>query len=275
MKFGGARNRISAKFICGLLPVLFVSVTFSNAENQQDESNIDLIAEVFRAEGIDGTLVVASDDGQLFHVHNEKRSNQHFSPASTFKIPNTLIALDTAVVASKDSPFKWDGVERSVPAWNQDQTLQSAFRVSCVWCYQDMARKVGDKQYKTALAAIDYGNQQVGDHVDQFWLNGDLQISANEQIAFLKKLHEYSVPFRRDHVDIVKEIMLVEKTADYSMHAKTGWTGGELHVGWYVGFVEKNDSTWLFAMNMRMDTADQASLRKELTIRSLRVLGIL
>ena len=111
--------------------------------------------------------------------------------------------------------------------------------------------------------------------MDEFWLNGDLQISANEQLAFLRKLYDYSVPYRREYVDIVKGIMLIEQSTDYTIHAKTGWTGTEPQVGWYVGYVDKSDETWLFAMNMRMDRPEQAALRKELTMRSLRALGIL
>ncbi len=263
------------RFFCGLISILVVSVTFGDTGNQQEDSQADAVAEIFQAEGIVGTLVVASSDGKVLHVHNDERSRVRFSPASTFKILHTLIALDTAVVASKDTLFRWDGTDRGLPAWNRDQTLQSAFRVSCVWCYQEIARNVGGNRYTSALASVDYGNQQIGDHVDQFWLNGDLQVSANEQIDFLKKLYDYSLPYRRGHVDIVKAIMLVERSADYILHAKTGWTGANLQVGWYVGYVEKSDETWLFAMNMRMDRAEQAALRKDLTIRSLRVLGIL
>lgn len=263
------------RFVFGMFSALFVSVASGDTVGQPDRPVIGTVAEIFQAEGIDGTFVLASSEGEILSVYNDERSRTRYSPASTFKILNTLIALDTKVVTSKDSEFKWDGKDRGLPAWNRDQTLESAFRVSCVWCYQQIARKVGTARYLDALADNSYGNQHVGDQVDQFWLNGDLQISAMEQIEFLAKLHNYSLPFRREHVDILKAIMLDERGTDYSIYAKTGWTGPGLHVGWYVGFVEKSDKTWLFAMNMRMDQAEQASLRKALSVRSLKVLGIL
>jgi len=131
-------------------------------------------------------------------VHNKKRAKQQLSPASTFKILNTLIALDVGVVTSKDSVFQWDGTKRGLDAWNKDQTLQSAFKVSCVWCYQEIARNVGESRYRSALMDANYGNQRIGDQVDQFWLNGELQVSALEQINFLSRLVSDSVPFRRD-----------------------------------------------------------------------------
>ncbi len=121
-----------------------------------------------------------------------------------------------------------------------------------------------------------YGNQRIGDQVDQFWLNGELQVSALEQINFLSRLVSDSVPFRREHIDILKTIMRDDQSpSDYTIYAKSGWTGSELAVGWYIGYVEKNDHTWLFAMNMRMDSASEAFLRKSLTIHSLRALGII
>ena len=131
-------------------------------------------------------------------MHNEKRAKQQLSPASTFKILNTLIALDVGVVTSKDSVFQWDGTKRGLDAWNKDQTLQSAFKVSCVWCYQEIARNVGESRYRSALMDANYGNQRIGDQVDQFWLNGELQVSALEQINFLSRLVSDSGPFRRD-----------------------------------------------------------------------------
>ncbi len=252
-----------------------ISATPRDSGSHAADPQPDIVAELFDDQGVVGTLVIATSNGKIIHVHNPDRSRVQYSPASTFKIPNTLIALDAVVVESADSQFKWDGVEKGRAAWNQDQTLQSAFRVSCVWCYQEIARAVGENGYASALAAMDYGNQYLGKQVDQFWLNGDLRISAVEQIDFLRKLYNYSLPYERDHIDIVKSIMRDDEQAGYALFSKSGWTGPALHVGWYVGFVEKDDGAWLFAMNFSMDSAEQAGLRKALTIRSLEALGIL
>jgi beta-lactamase class D len=92
------------------------------------------IAALFKAEGVEGTIVVASlKSGETF-VANEKRAAQPFAPASTFKVLNTLIAVEEGIVRDKDHAFRWDGVSRDIPEWNRDQTLASAFKVSCVWC---------------------------------------------------------------------------------------------------------------------------------------------
>ena len=256
--------------------VLLATLTLSScAHNRTADPRIEAIDDLFRSEGIVATFVAEAADGGKVFIYNDSRSSVRFSPASTFKIPNTLIALDTQAVASKDSIFEWDGTDKGIQQWNQDHTLESAFRVSCVWCYQNLARSVGRERYRSALAALNYGNQIVGNEVDAFWLNGDLKISAREQIKFLRKVSDYTIPFRREYVDTLKNIMLVERTDSHSMYAKTGWAATTPQVAWYVGFVTTGDATWFFAMNMRVDRPEQAALRKELAIRSLRMLEII
>jgi beta-lactamase class D len=253
-----------------------IAFTFTaNAASSSADPRIDSVADIFLSEGIVATLVASSLDGNTAHTYNGGRSLERFSPASTFKIPNTLIALNAQLVTSKNSQFVWDGTDKGLDRWNKDQTLESAFKVSCVWCYQEIARKVGAEQYEQALAMLDYGNQSVGNEIDAFWLNGNLRISALEQIEFLRNIYNYAVPYRREHVDLLKEIMLTEETGSYAIYAKTGWAATTPQVAWYVGFVVKSDEVWLFAMNMQVDRREQAALRKELTIRSLRALGVI
>lgn len=235
----------------------------------------DPVADIFRSEGIIGTFVAASVDGTTVHAYNEARAEQPFSPASTFKIPNTLIALDAGVVESASSAFAWDGVDRGLARWNKDQTLETAFKVSCVWCYQRIARQIGRDHYESALAALNFGNQMVGERVDLFWLDDSLQISALEQIDFLRRLYNYEVAYRREHVDLLRDIMLAEETTQYTIYAKTGWAQTEPQVAWYVGFVESENGVWLFALNMQVDTPGQPALRQKLAMDSLRALGII
>lgn len=255
--------------------LLSVTLVAGCSSDRNPDRDAVAIADIFAAVEVVGTLVVANSDGDIVHVYNDERAEQRFSPASTFKIPNTLIALDAGVVKLKSPTFIWDGEDRGMAQWNRNHTLASAFQLSCVWCYQQIAREVGRDRYADALAAIDYGNGQLGDEVDQFWLDGTLQISAIEQIGFVRKLYDYALPYSREHIDTVKNIMVVESTDDYTMRAKTGWSGADLQVGWYVGYLQRDDEVWLFAMNMKMERADQAPLREQLTRQSLKALGIL
>lgn len=238
-------------------------------------SDQERLAAVFDDNGVTGTLVVESLLGERTFVHNPDRASVEFSPASTFKIPNSLIALGFDVVDSKETEFEWDGEDKGRSQWNQDQTLESAFKVSCVWCYQEIARDIGSARYRTSLGNLNYGNREIGAEVDMFWLNGDLAISAWGQIEFLRSLYREETGHETADVKIVKDIMRVEQTDTYSLHAKSGWTGPRLHTGWYVGYVTTDDQTWLFAMNMDMEDASQAPLRHDVTVQALQALDLI
>ena len=238
-------------------------------------SDTEKLAAVFERHNLTGTIVVESLLGDRTFVHNPDRASINYSPASTFKIPNSLIALGYGVVDSKESGFKWDGEDKGRSQWNQDQTLESAFKVSCVWCYQEIARDVGAQRYRAALRDLNYGNRDTGSEVDMFWLNGDLAISAWGQIEFLRSFYREETGHSRAEVEIVKDIMRVDQIDAYSLHAKSGWTGSGLHTGWYVGYVTTRDDTWLFAMNMDMEDASQAPLRHDVTVQALQALNII
>lgn len=233
------------------------------------------LAAVFENNNVVGTIVVESLLGDRTFIHNPERASKEYSPASTFKIPNSLIALGLGVVNSKASEFEWDGEDKGRSQWNQDQTLESAFKVSCVWCYQDIARDVGAARYRAALRDLNYGNRQIGDQVDMFWLNGDLAISAWGQIEFLRSFYREETGHSSAEVELVKDIMLVQQSDGHALHAKSGWTGSRLHTGWYVGFVTTPAETWLFAMNMDMEDASQARLRHDVTVQALQALEII
>ncbi len=233
------------------------------------------IAKLFDDETIVGTMLIESLDGTKRYVYNNVRAMTPLLPASTFKIPNTLIALQEGVV-SADSNISWDGVERTVRAWNQDQNLKSAFKSSCVWCYQLFARNIGIEKYNEYLKKLHYGNEKTGHNVERFWLDGELRISAYEQIAFLKKLYKNELPFLQEHIDLLKSIMIDEQGKNYIIRAKTGWAVPKdaEHHGWYVGYVESSKGVYFFATNLIIESADELPLRKLMTVQALKNKGI-
>jgi beta-lactamase class D len=102
------------------------------------------LAEIFSRHGVQGTMVLM-DDGGRKSVHDDARAQRRQPAASTFKIPNTLIAVQESVATGPEHVFRWDGRVHAIASWNADQTLASAFRVSCVWCYQRLAERVGHR----------------------------------------------------------------------------------------------------------------------------------
>jgi beta-lactamase class D len=234
------------------------------------------ISRFFTDKGLTGTIVISSLDGKTEYIHNDARSQMRILPASTFKIPNTLIALEEGAIQSDSEVIKWDGVQREFPEWNKDQTLTTAFQSSCVWVYQYFAQKIGIEKYRFYVDKLDYGNKQLGDKVTTFWLEGPFGISAQEQVTFLRKLVLGTLPFPKNNMDLLKKIMIVGNSGEYVLRAKTGWTARVTpQYGWYVGYVENKKSTWLFATNVDIKNQQDLALRKDLTIAALKAKRII
>lgn len=247
---------------------LFAFAQLASAEDAR-------IAAVFAGQQVEGTLVVSAlRDGRTF-IHDDTRAARRFASASTFKVFNTLIALQEKAITA-DSVLKWDGRQHDIPDWNRDQTLASAFRVSCVWCYQQMAERVGGEAYRRYIRKAGYGELTEPFDTTTFWLDGALQISAQEQVAFLKQVVRRQLPFDAENYATLKAVMLVERTPAYALYAKTGWAARATpQIGWYVGYVETPDDTWVFATNIDIRQQADLALRPALTRASLKALGIL
>lgn len=240
---------------------------------------------LFAKRGVTGTLIIESLEGRTVWVHNPVRAGERFLPASTFKIPNTLIALEAGAVRDEKEVIRWDGVRRSIPSWNRDQCLATAFQDSCVWFYQELARRVGADDYRRELGRIGYGNGASGPAVDTFWLDGELRISAREQIDFLKRVYRGEMPVRMENLEILKRLMVVESAPGYVLRAKTGWAlRTPKQLGWYVGWLEilppktasgDGPTVWFFALNMDFTTREQAPYRVEIVRDALRAKGLL
>ena len=236
-------------------------------------SDSDLIS-IFQDAGADATIMIASFEGDTVYTYNEARINKRFTAASTFKILNSLIALETGVMAGADTEIEWDGVVRGIDTWNQNQTLHSAYRVSCVWCYQKIAEQVGADVYRSYISKD--GELAEPFSTTRFWLDGSLQVSATEQIEFLKRLHKGDLPFSDDTLATVKNIMVEETKDTYTLRSKTGWAPNvPSQIGWYVGYIERDDQVWVFATNMRIKDESNLPDRKRLTLEALRLKGLL
>nr|WP_232322122.1 class D beta-lactamase [Methylomonas lenta] len=252
--------------------IIFLLTIFSACVSAEDKD----FAKLFEQQGVEGTIVISSLDGEYTFIHNESRAKQSQAIASTFKIMNTLISLEEKAILGKNDVFKWDGHIYDLPVWNHDQTLESAFKVSCVWCYQELARRVGKKKYQYYFNKSGYGHLQEPFNLTTFWLDGSLEISALEQVAFLKKVYLRSLPFSEFSYDTLKEIMMVDQTATYTIYAKTGWASrAKPQVGWYVGYLETPKNVWFFATNIETRNEKDLPLRITLTRQALQAKGII
>lgn len=207
-----------------------------------------------------GTIVVVDERGspRSAFVYDETRARKRLSPASTFKLPHTLFALDAGLVRDEFQVFRWDGANRTYAPWNRDQDLRSAMRNSVVWVYQGFAKEIGETRARGYLEKINYGNADPTGGVDGYWVDGNLSISAHEQISFLRRLYRNELPFRVEHQRLLKDIIIIEAARDWILRAKTGWSG---QIGWWVGWVEWPAGPVFFALNI--DTPNRtADLQK-------------
>ncbi|MFL4468946.1 penicillin-binding transpeptidase domain-containing protein [Tateyamaria armeniaca] len=224
----------------------------------------------------DSTIIVKRlSDGQIW-ASNPVRAQHRFSPASTSKIPHTLIALESGI-ATPATVFRWDGVPRGNARWNQDHSLESAFKYSAVWVYQNIARTAGPDIMSEGLASFEYGNGNTGsiDHITTYWLDDTLTISASEQIEFLSKLALEQLPLSKATYAAAKDIMKSDQNANWVMRSKTGWrySADGMDIGWYVGWLDCSDETFVFALNMDMPDTRYLSKRKDITYSILQDIG--
>jgi beta-lactamase class D len=234
--------------------------------------------------GVNGSIIIYDLQGDRFYEHNSPRNNTAFLPASTYKIPNSLIALETGVIKNDVAILTWDGIERGllpnspIEEWNQDLNLPLAFKYSAIWFYQVLARKIGHQRMQNFVSQIQYGNQNIGaaEDIDKFWLEGKLRITPKQQIDFLRRLHQNDLPFSQRTIDLVKEIAIDEKTPDYVMRGKTGWgVSVTPNIGWYVGYLEQNDNVYFFATNLDLVAEQDAAARLDITRLCLQDLGLM
>ncbi|WP_347239962.1 class D beta-lactamase [Oscillatoria sp. FACHB-1406] len=286
--YKGGLNR-STRFALGIA-ALFLSIGFTPlptpfasppAIAQSDREDTINFGRHFQELGVEGSIIIYDSNNNRFYQHNPERNATQFLPASTFKILNALISLETGVIPNDLAVLTWDGIDRDFPDWNRDLNLREAFKLSAVWFYQVLARRVGYERMQDWVKKVGYGNQNIGskDAIDRFWLEGELRISPREQIEFLRRLYRDDLPFSKATMATVKDMMIVERTPDYTIRAKTGWLGfGQTEkpqIGWYVGYVERDKNAYFFAVNIDINTPNDAKARSELMRRSLKDLGVL
>jgi beta-lactamase class D len=222
------------------------------------------------------TVVIENLKTGKRYIYNDARAKERFLPASTFKIVNTLIALREGIVKNEKETIAWDRIDKGLPEWNRDQSIETAFPSSCVWFYQELAKKTGNERYLKCLKEIGYGNMMTGKSVDSFWLDGDLRISAIEQIGVMRNILLKKYCFEDRHYATLKRLMTTDRTVDYTLYAKTGWTMRvRPQIGWYVGFIETKGDTWIFVCDLDIEKPDQASFRKDLVYQALHETGVL
>ncbi len=204
---------------------------------------------LFDQHGVSGSFILHDLSTSRTLRLNPDRCDTRFIPASTFKLPHTMIGLETGEIPDEHFSIAWDGSPQWQPSWERDHNLATAFRFSVFWFYQQVARQIGRQRMAQWLEHLDYGNQSLEGPIDRFWLDGPLAISPNEQLYFLRRFLLGHLPISQRTMRITRQVALMEEGGDWQLFGKTGWTqAGERHGGWIIGWCERQGRTVLFVL---------------------------
>ncbi|MFA0962342.1 penicillin-binding transpeptidase domain-containing protein [Roseivirga sp. BDSF3-8] len=255
--------------IVNIIATIVISSTiFTCASYPDDIFTYPELEEVFRKEEVEGSFLVYDEEEDKYKAINYERCLQGFLPASTYKIMHTMIIHDAGVITEPQSVIKWDSVSRWKASWNQDLSFMSAFRESCVPCYQRMATRVGATRMRNYLDNVRYGNMVFDSStVNNFWLEGPSRITQLEQVEFLRDLYHKELPFSKKAMDMALEFMIVKSPGEgYTMRAKAGRAMQDGNdIGWYVGILSVEGRNYYFALNIeKYGAGDYFSEQREL-----------
>lgn len=220
-------------------------------------------------EGFRGAFVMLDPGNNKSILFNREQCEKRLSPCSTFKIPNSLIGLETGVIKDENHLVKWDGTRYPYEPWNRDHILRSAVSNSVVWYFQELASKVGEERMKKYVHELHYGNEDISGGLTKFWLGSSLKISAEEQVDFLCKLYRNELPFSQRSVDITRKIIILDETDERIFRGKTG-SGTILQedgkvkssLGWFIGWVERKEPKGARVFAVNIEGGDGATGKK-------------
>ncbi len=225
----------------------------------------DSLGKYFTENKVDGCFAIMDNASGKFTVFNLGRyRDSSYLPASTFKIVNSLIGLQTGKIVNDSMIIKWDSVKRWKEDWNKDLTMYEAFRVSSLPYYQEVARRIGKDTMQLWLDSLKYGAQYdtqkvvIRGAVDSFWINNNLKVTPDQQLGLVKKLYFDQLPFFKSYQEMVKRAMLFENNTNYRLGYKTGLgyrENGNI-LGWVVGWVEENGHPYFFVLNTESTNRD-------------------
>jgi len=267
-----------------LLLILLTSLVLISCKSETsnvDKKGIEIekTKEVFAFSSIleehklNGSILIFNSNENSFHSNDFNWAKQGFLPASTFKIPNTMIGLESGII-NKGHVFEWDGSEDRRVVLQKDLSLTEAFRLSCLECYREMSRNIGPAKMMEYAASLDYGNLLVSaENHDVFWVDGESRITPFQQIEFLRKLYDNQLDFSQDNMAFVKQAMKIEVEKPYQLSGKTGWSFQNRNNGWFVGWAETEDNVYFLATNVEpLDHDNMLNFARDRMAVSLKAL---
>jgi beta-lactamase class D len=233
--------------VAAIAGVACADPSFASAQERAD------LDSVFADNGVAGTFVLYDVAADHVTVVNARRAKTRLVPASTFKIPNSIIALETGAVKDENEIIPYGGKPQPFKQWEKDMSMREAIALSAVPIYQELARRIGLDRYHQWLPRLDFGNGETGAAVDRFWLDGPLEISAMEEARFAARLAQGTLDASARSQQIVRDIIRLESRDGRVLYGKTGWSAStNPNIGWWTGWVEHGGNITAFSLNIDM-----------------------
>lgn len=275
--------KIKSRFLFAAIAVLVLGCTPALSANAYTGTEYDFSAGNVTALdltsyfcGYKGSFVLYGLNSGRYCIYNREAGTRRVSPDSTYKIYSALAALENEIITPASSALNWDGTRYPFEAWNHDQTLGSAMEHSVNWYFTSLDEKTGLSGLKQYLDCIGYGNRDLTGGLGRYWLESSLKISPVEQVELLARFCQDKLPFQPENIRAVKNSLFLSSSDGASLYGKTG-TGnveGKNVNGWFIGFVEAAEETYVFATNIQDESSANGSTAGKITLNILNDKGI-
>ena len=275
--------KIKSLMIFGLIGILifsqapFISVmAYENNLYPMKENQVTYEDLSAYFKGMEGSFVLYDLEADHYSIYNKQQSMKRVSPNSTYKIYSALIGLEEGIIKEGNLEIGWNGEQHPFEAWNQDQDLYSAIKDSVNWYFQHIDEEVGLEKLQYYFDEMAYGNRNLTGGVSSYWMESSLRISPIEQVDLLAAFYTKKLMFQPEHVDLLKEALKLSEKDGARLSGKTG-TGivdGKSINGWFIGYVEREGKTFIFATRVQGEDQAQGSLAMDITLSILEDKGI-
>jgi bla regulator protein BlaR1 len=294
---GGSKNQIKKRIIniasfhpaskwlktkSLLILVIMISITIVSAPNLSVRAEKDNIYKVSNSkvkyedlsayfDDYEGSFVLYNSKTDQYEIYNKNNSTKRVSPNSTYKIFSALFGLESGVITDKDSTIKWNESQYPYDSWNKDQNLNTAMKNSVNWYFQAVDNMIGMDKLQAYFNKVNYGNLDLSSGLSHYWLESSLKISPIEQVELLKAFYTNAYGFQEKNIKAVKDSLLLAQANGALLSGKTG-TGnvnGKNINGWFIGYVESNENTYIFATNIQNDDYCNGSTATKITLSIL------
>jgi beta-lactamase class D len=268
----------------------FLTVPFCFLACSPNNVTVDnSLQQYFDSAGVMGSFGFFDNGQGKFTIYNLSRyRDSAYQPAATFDILESLIAVQNgvakdsgAIIFTNDSmAIKVDSAHPAPPGYTIPHTLRECFQTSGLdgdvpFVY--LARALGRDTLKKWIDSLQYGNKELGQGDNPFWLNNQLKINSDEQLGLMKKLYFDQLPFFQRSQRIVRQLFSAESNSNYQLYYKLAnqHTEDGHAIGWVLGWIEENKHPYFFVVNLESanPNKDLGAAGLSITKSILRQLG--